>query len=231
MRIVTLATAALAALTIASAPAAAQGRAEAIQRLCPDLTFNQIGNELAQLVEQYEFSADQDEAAMQAASLLCGYGGDSAEVEEEKPGATQAVLPPPQGPYFNRNLPHFNGPKPRFARPMHKHHPHARPHYPRPHYGQRPRMPRYGYKPPPRGHGYRPPTAGGYPQGYSRQGGYGYGGSQYSEHRSVGSARISGTGVKERPLPGPIETQYRCWGETGEDSGGPGTGNAWCRNK
>lgn len=142
-RTFSLATAALAASIAFAAPALAQGRAEAIIRFCPDMTLNQIGTGLVQLVEQYEFSADQDEAAQQAASLLCGYG-DTAEVEEDaKATPAYSVVPPP---HFNGPKPHFNGPKPRFAPPRHKMRPHA----------HRLPPPYYRPMPPPRGYGYRP---------------------------------------------------------------------------
>lgn len=176
MRFIALATAAaLAALTIASAPAHAQGKAEAIQRYCPDLTFNQIGTGLAQLVEQYEFSTDADEASMQAASLLCGYGDDVAEADaEEKKGVVQAVLPPSPGPYFNGPKPHFRGPHPRFARPTLKRPPGYRPPPPPPpYYGQRPVPPRYGRPL------VQPPMAGA--GAYGRQA---YGGGMVSQQRS-----------------------------------------------
>ncbi len=162
MRVLTLVTAALAALVIASVtPAAAQGSFNKIRDLCPDLSSTQIKGAIPGLVDQYEFSNDQDEAAMQAASLLCSYAGDiptqqEADVREASMVQQAVVAPPPHfngpKPHFNGPVPHFNGPNPTFS-----------------HNGMPPRRfapPRLkvrpGYHPPPR---LLPPPPGGHAHG------------------------------------------------------------------
>lgn len=107
MRVFTLVTAALAASVLASAPVAAQVRAEVIQKACPDMTFNQIGKQLEDLVQKYEFSSDRDEAEQQAAGLLCPSPERSVQRQEQQPAqqpaaAQQAVVtfPPPSATTF-----------------------------------------------------------------------------------------------------------------------------------
>lgn len=151
MRVIILATAALAALTIASAPAAAQGNFNTIRDLCPDLSTAQIKDAIPGLAEVYkdDFSADPEEAAKQSANLLCGYG-EVAEAPADQPRQAsvvqEAVIVPP--PHFNGPKPHFNGPKPHF-----------RPLPPRSGYGHRLPPPPRGYaRPlPPPPHGYARP--------------------------------------------------------------------------
>ncbi len=120
-----LTAAALAALTIASAPAAAQGNPAAIQKLCPDLSYTQVVQGLTEMAEGgYTFSTDPDEnkKAEQTAYDLCGagYNADTAEADDQPETIPAAVGPPQRGPQFSgrdyeRNMPVFrhNGPPPR----------------------------------------------------------------------------------------------------------------------
>lgn len=143
MRVISLVTAALAATFAFVAPAAAQGSPETIQKLCPDLSYNQIKTELAALIEDYDFDSDPTLAAQQAASLLCQYGAGVADADQaddaESAETTRAhfgVIPPPQ--HGQR----FRVPPPRgFVPPRKKVRPYG--------YHPQPRYPRHGYAPRP----------------------------------------------------------------------------------
>jgi hypothetical protein len=195
MRVFALATAAaLAAAAWAPAPAAAQNfKAEVIQKTCSDMTFNQIGEGLADLVQKYEFSSNPEEAEQQAIGLLCPSSVASAEepqpeaAEEPKSEATQANLvqeasmPPHRLP--PAPLPHLRPPPPRMLPPQ----------------VSIPRLP----PPPPGGYGrHRPPPAramasvGGYRERY-----------HYEEHyRSRGPRRL--------PLTSSARGEPYCMAET-----------------
>ncbi len=89
MRVYALATAALAALALASAPAsAATFRPEVLQKACSDMTYTQVVQKLAGLVEEYEFSTDPAMAEQEAVGLLC-----PAQANESVQKATNLVIP------------------------------------------------------------------------------------------------------------------------------------------
>lgn len=130
MRFFALATAALAASVWAAAPAAAQNfKPEVIQKTCSDMTFNQIGEGLADLVQKYEFSSDPEQAEQEAIGLLCPSSVAAAEepqpeaAEEPQSKATQANLlqeanMPPQHRLPPPPIPRLRPPPPRMMPPQ-----------------------------------------------------------------------------------------------------------------
>lgn len=140
MRVFILATAALAASMLASAPAAAQG-VDSIAKLCPDMTFREVSQKMGEILPKYEWSKNPVEAEQQIADQLCPSSEHAAQEQDDQDMVKeanvvqQAVLPPP--PPQHRRLP----PPPRRAMPPHRMMP-PQVHIPRlppppPGYGQR----------------------------------------------------------------------------------------------
>lgn len=212
MRGFAFATAALAAVTLTSAPAAAQARVESIAKLCPDMTFSQVSKQIGELVQQYEFSRNPEEAEQQLAGLLCQQtAADATDKQEaevrEANVVQQAVVAPP--PHFNGPRPHFNGPKPHFRGPH-------------PRFAPAPQVHVHRLPPPPRHHVIprrAPPpvvVAGGRNHGYPGEQSYG------SQRRVIGKPIAPHTIITEHP-PG-TPRQYRCNADRRPAT--PGTG--WC---
>ncbi len=197
MRVIALATAALAALALASTTAVADKfRPEVLQKTCTDMTFNQIGQKLAVLVEEYEFSSDPAMAEQEAVGLLCP--AQVAGSQEGQVHQATTIVVPLSGLFGNSN-----------NQQRHKRRPPPPPHYAgshQQHHSQQLRIPRVS---PPHVSGYTTRRSATAVTAVGTGAGYGYGRSRATESREPAFQRKATNYCKSQEEFGPAPSSSR----------------------